>query len=244
MTKQLVFIALPAFGQQNFSLTTSSLMALSKALLANGWDYYFTSQSFPEIAELRNMLATIWYDRTEAEFMLMVDADMGFEPKLVLDMLAFKRELVGGAYPQKQQTARFSLQRKKGGEVIGDHMEVEGIGCGVMLIRRDCMKKLVENGKAQSDHRLAYHTSRGKLEELGCDRIIRAFDKIELEHGILSEDYSFCKRVRESGMSIWANIGYNVSHVGAHAFTACFRDVQQECAEQLTRAQMALKGKA
>lgn len=238
MNKQQVFIAVPAFGQQNFTLMTSALMALAKALLANGWDYYFTCQSFTGIDELRNMLSTIWYDRTQAEFMLQIDADMAFEPALILEMLEFNKAVVGAAYPQKKLETKFVMRLKKDGQEVGNHIEIDMIGAGILLIRRDCMKALLDSGEARSDHRLAFHTSREKLEQLGCDRIIRAFDKIELEHGILSEDYSFCHRVKNVGVEMWANIGHNVSHVGPHVFTACFKDARAAQEKMLAQSRI------
>lgn len=223
-----VFIALPAFGHQNSSKTTASLMALAKVLVAHGYDYYFVEQSLPDIADLRNILTTIWFDKTKADHILQVDADMAFEPQLILDMLAFDKPVVGALYPQKNLPIRFvaKLHDNRPSPVNG-HLQVQGVGGGVLLIRRDCIEGLIEAGAVKSDERIAFHAAGSTLSRLGVTRMIRVFDKIETERGPLSEDYSFCHRYTDIGGEIWANISHPITHVGNYGFTGRFEDVME-----------------
>lgn len=220
-----IFIALPAFGQMNCSRTTFSLMALAKALLKSNTDYYFSDNSFPDIAESRNMLTTIWYDRTQSEHMLFIDADMDFEPQLVMDMLAFDKPLVGCLYPKRTYPLSF-VGRPTAGEQVTDKgfLKVEGIGFGVTLIRRDCIEAMLNSGNATSDNRLANHAAGAMLKGLGIHRLIRAFDRIEVETGYLSEDMAFCKRHRDSGGEVWASVGHKITHIGPHGYSGCYAE--------------------
>lgn len=223
-----VFIALPAFGHTNSSKTTASLMALAKVLLANGYDYYFVDQSLPDIVDLRNILTTIWYDKTKADHLLFVDADMAFEPQLVMDMLAFDKPVVGALYPQKRLPIRFVAKLHDSRPLpVNNHLQVDGVGGGVLLVRRGCLDSLLESGAAKSDDRIAFHASGSTLQKLGVTRMIRAFDKIETERGALSEDYSFCRRYVDIGGEIWANIGHPITHIGDYGYTGRFADVME-----------------
>lgn len=203
-----------------------SLMALAPALGSIGVSYYFSTQSYPDIAELRNMMLTLWYDRLpDAEYMLQVDADMGFQPELVLDMIEIDRPLVGCLYPKKTNPLGFVGKRMPGEpNFLGNFMEVEGIGFGVTLIRRDCITAMLETGVAKSDKRVETHSAGKLLAEWGVKRIIRAFDPIETETGELSEDFSFCRRHRECGGAVWANIAHRITHVGPYGFSGRYAD--------------------
>lgn len=201
-------------------------MALSKALIANGHDYYYATQSYPDIAELRDIFTTLWFDGSDAEYMLQIDADMGFDPQLVLDMLAFDRPLVGCLYPQKDFPIRYHAKLKNGPKRIEQgHLQVEGFGFGITLIRRDCIEEMLESGEASSDTRLSAHSCRDQFSRMGINRLIRAFQKYETESGDLSEDYSFCRRYVNSGGEVWANISHKITHVGYYGFQGRFADV-------------------
>lgn len=238
-----VFIAVPAFGLINTTVTTTSLMELTLALNARGIRYCFTAHTHPNIGELRNLLLTLWYDRlTDVEYMLQVDADMGFPAELVLDMLRFDQPLAGCLYPKKTYPIDFVGRGVPGAPRTNrGFIEVEGFGGGVMLIRRDCITAMLDQGVAKSDERLATHTAGPMLREWGVKRIIRAFDEIETETGRLSEDLSFCRRHIQAGGTCWASGNYRITHVGPHGYSGRFLDRldgrnAQEAAQQASVA--------
>lgn len=203
--------------------TTFSLMALAKALLHSGRDYYFTNWAFPDVAESRNVLTTMWFDKTDAEWMLQIDADMAFPPQLVIDMLAFGQPVTGCLYPKKKYPLEYVGYWNERPPIRDGFMKVEGIGFGVTLIHRSAVAKMLEAGAAQSDERdgdVAGHL----LADLGLTRLIRAFDRIDTDRGRLSEDYSFCERHRQCGGEVWASIAHQITHIGLNGFAGRFAD--------------------
>lgn len=202
-----------------------SLMSLPPALASRGITYCFSTQTYPDIDELRNMMLTLWYDRLpQCTHMLMVDADMGFGPELVLDMFAFDQPLVGCLYPKKTHPIDYVGRGIAGTpKVDRGFIEVEGIGFGVTLIRRDCIDAMIEHG-VQCDDRLSTHAAGPLLAEWGVTRLIRAFDKIETPTGRLSEDLSFCRRHRDCGGTVWAAAHHRITHVGPYGFSGRFLD--------------------
>lgn len=224
-----VFLCLPAFGRVVQADTTASLVRLSGALAMRGIEPVFTTHSYPDIAELRNQMLTLWYDRiSEARYCLMVDADMGFEPQLVLDMLDWDQQLTGCLYPKKTYPVSYVgrlLDEPR--DVHDGFLEVQSIGFGVTLIRRDCVEAILATGNAISDTRIDAFTYGPMLREWGVSRLIRAFDEIETEQGRMTEDYSFCARHRAAGGKVYAATHHRITHVGPHGYSGCFAETAQ-----------------
>lgn len=225
-----IFLCLPAFGRIVQADTTASLVRLSGALAIRGIDPLFTTHSYPDIAELRNQMLTLWYDRIpDAAHCLMVDADMGFEPQLVLDMLALDEQLVGCLYPKKTYPLSYV------GRLLDEtplpragFIEVRAIGFGVTLIRRDGVMAMLEQGAAVFDDRIDAFTYGPMLRQWGVERLIRAFDPIETEQGRMTEDYSFCERHRRAGGKVYAATHHRITHVGPHGYSGCFAQTQTQ----------------
>ena len=97
-----ITIATPAFGEVFYTPYVQSLFRLTRAFHRRKWDTTFSSIAYADIAESRNFLLTRWFDKTDATHLLFVDADMGFPPELVLDMIDFGQPVVGVVYPKRQ----------------------------------------------------------------------------------------------------------------------------------------------
>lgn len=217
-----VFVAFPAFGNVNCTQTTASLVGLVQAFCGRGIQSVFATLSHPDIAELRNMFLTLWLDRSDATHLLFVDADMEFAPELVLDMLALDEPVVGTMYP-KRTGSGFTGALVPNGKQRNGFAEAEGVGAGILLIRRDGVEAMIDNAEAGVDPRAATHCARATLSAIGITRIVRAFDPIETEAGEMSEDLSFCRRHRNGGGTVWANISHPVGHVGQHVFKGSYQ---------------------
>lgn len=229
-----VFIFVPAFGQIVTSTTFLTTHALQQVLASKGIGGMVSTLSFPDIAELRNMVLTIFYDTMDADYLLFVDADMGFPPDLVLDMIMFNEPVVGTIYPQRKMP--LSWAGSGTGEPMterrGNFMLVEGVGMGCTLIRRDVVKTMLEQMPELVDTRLHLHPAGETLREAGANRMIRAFEKLDIpERGLVSEDLSFCIRWNRCIMpdgskgKVWAAIGHKISHVGPFDYCGRYLDV-------------------
>jgi hypothetical protein len=226
-----VFIFIPAYGEMISATTFLSTHAILPTLSQKGIGGGITTLSFPDIAELRNIATTIWYDKVPTSHLLFVDADMGFGSDILIDMLLLNEPLVGALYRHRRDEVswagsgtgeNFSARR-------GLFMEVEGVGMGVTLIRRDCITTMLQNFPEMVDKRIVGHPAKDMLDQAGVDRIIRCFDSLDIpERGKISEDLSFCMRWRQCGGKVWASIGHNIVHVGKKAFSGCFLEHAQQ----------------
>lgn len=185
----------------------------------------FAQMSYPDLEDLRAMFLSIFFDKIDASHILFVDADMQFEPQLVLDMVDFDKPLVGCLYPKRTLPISWVGSKLEGEQVVeSGFLKVEGIGFGVALISRDCVQAMIDGGHAEIDTDLDAHTAGKMLQSQGITRMIRAFDKIKIPGRRLSEDFSFCYRHRQTGGDVWAATHHRVTHIGDYGFGARYVD--------------------
>lgn len=234
-----IYVFVPAFGQQITAATFLTTHALQQTLSSKGIGGGISTLSFPDIAELRGMALTMWYDTMpHVSHLLFVDSDMAFPPDLVLDMLMFDEPLVGTIYRQRKPELGWagSGNGQPVTERRGNFMKVEGVGMGCTLIRRDLITAMLEKMPEIVDTRLALHPAGETMRSAGATRLIRAFEKLDIpERGIVSEDLSFCIRAAQCGIPTWAAVGHKISHVGPYDYQGRYLDV----VEQLQRNQIA-----
>jgi hypothetical protein len=240
-----VFVFVPAFGQQVSATTFLTTHAVQAALASKGIGGGISTLSFPDIAELRSMATTIWYDTLlDSSHILFVDADMGFAPDLVFDMLTFGEPVIGAIYPQRKMPLSWagSGTGENQAERRGNFMRVEGVGMGCTLIHRDAIRIMLDKFPEMVDTRLELHPAAGMLRDTGAKRLIRCFDKIDIpERGQVSEDLSFCMRWNKCGGTVWAAVGHRISHVGPFDYCGRYLDMVEA---QQAQANAAAKAEA
>jgi hypothetical protein len=233
-------IATPAYGEIFYAPYVQTFYRLVRLCERNKWGSSFATISYADIVESRNFLLTHWFDKTDATHLLFIDADMGFDPQLVVDMVALDKPVAGVVYPKRQidlerltrlvtegespprainRAHEFILRRNaRSGPVNKGFIEVDGIGAGVLLIRRDCVEAMLGKMPELSD------TSAKKTSPLAknLDRLIRAFEPLFVDTGRLSEDLAFCHRWRQCGGEIWANVTHEITHIGLHRYKGSY----------------------
>jgi hypothetical protein len=226
----------------NISLPTFlTAFATVQLLGSRGIGIGVTGISTHDIAWVRNFALTVFYDTFKSySHLLMVDSDMAFPAELVLDMLNFDEPLVGGLYRKKNPKVEWAGSGLSEINSRGGFLEVEGLGGGCLLIRRDCVTEMLEKLPHINDTR--ENTSVGfARDEAGLTRIIRAFDQMDNETGgVVSEDISFCRRWRSIGGKVWGAGHHNIQHLGMHSFDGSFLHHAEE-ARKAAAAEEATK---
>ena len=238
-----LFIVVPGFGQIISAATFLCTHALQQTLSAKGIGGGVSTLSFPDIAELRNMATTIWYDCMDSSHLLYIDADMAFSPDLVMDMLTFGEPLVGAIYPQRRLPTSWagSGTGEANAERRGNFMRVEGVGMGVTLIHRSVITTMLQKMPDLVDTRIELHPAKDTLLSAGTNRLIRCFQCLDIpERGMVSEDLSFCIRWNQCGGQVWAAIGHKISHVGPFDYGARYLDhVEEKMRQDAAEAEAA-----
>jgi len=217
---------------------------LVRQLNRRRWDFSFLTVAYAEIAESRNYLLTHWFDKTDASHILFIDADMGFEPDLIVEMVALNKPVVGVIYPRRTvnldriaelaargETSKRAIAkshqyifrpRPRGSKPKSQNgfLEVDGCGTGIMLVQRSCIETMLRTIPNLSDT-----NKRNFLQMESLDRVIRAFDVVRVNGDRLSEDYSLCYRWRHLCKGeIWADQNREVVHMCLHQFKARYSD--------------------
>jgi len=215
-----LMIALPCYGG---NIRMETVAALSELRSALAWQKVPSRQYHHDmcnITTVRNCIITKFYDDLpEYDHLLMVDNDMSFTAKLVVDMIGLKRPLVGTAYHRRQTSPNIwdmlvgePFQEPQ--EIVNGFQQWKYIGAGIMLIKRHVITQMPEKL-----HDLRDNYDPRALGAIGITRVLRFFDEMKTPEGRqLSEDYSFCERWRQCGGDIWANVERNVGHVGTFSF--------------------------
>jgi hypothetical protein len=244
MAEIKIVVATPAHGEMFYAPYVQSVLRLQRAMHQRGWSMRHATVGYAYVAEARNFLLTHWFDKTDATHLLFVDADMGFEPRLVLDMVAFDKPVIGVIYTKRQVDLKRLVALAAKGETedravarahdfilrplrgraprrIKGYVEVEGCGTGIMLIRRDAIATMlkmlpdINDTKAKTTSPLA----------AGLDRLIRAFDNVEVDGVPLMDDFAFCHRWQALCKGeLWARADQSVTHIGLHKFAARYTD--------------------
>jgi hypothetical protein len=239
-----ITVATPAYGEMFYTPYVKSLLQLQSAVMKRGGTLHQSVISYVYVTDSRNFLLTHWYDKSDDPYLLFVDADMGFEPQLIFDMIAFDKPVTGVIYTKRQidlkrlveaagkglaperaiaQAHDFILRplRERPPRREKGFIEVEGIGTGILLIRRDAITTMLEKLPAIND------TNAKKTSPLArnLDRLIRAFDTLDAGGIPLTDDFAFCYRWQALCKGeVWARADQAVTHLGLHRFSSRYTD--------------------
>lgn len=241
LQKRSLFVATPIYGGQPFGHFANSLQDLMLLMQREGLSCK-TKQTFNEslVTRARNFLA-YEFMRSEATHLLFVDADIEFTPDDVLTLLvladpASDKDVVCGAYPKKNITWKKIVSAVKAGfadddpeilsQFVGeffftpvdphaphdlnDPLEVTETGTGFMLIQRRVLERFERTYPDRWYYTDDFNNRR---------RYTSFFDAETVNHRLLSEDFNFCRLVREMGMKVWIAPKVNLSHLGFYKFT-------------------------
>lgn len=240
-----ILICVPAFGQQMAAATAQSIYNVGLHLTVNGIQNTMCFMSAADIAEVRNLFLTTWYDGYPKEVfshLLFVDADMEFPAKLVSDMIEFDKPLMGCLYARRSFPAvavgRCFNTDQSVDDIKQGFLEVHGVGGGVMMIERQVVAKMLEKFPEIIDTRVEGHPGQELLGPAGASkRLVRAFDPFFSDNGLkLSEDLAFCERWKKCGGEVWANVNHLIGHIGPFNYAIRYADYLENKAAEKAKA--------
>ncbi len=234
-----VFICIPAVRGSITTETASTLYSVGQWLTAEGIPNQCILWSAADIAEVRNLMLSMWYDtKPHCDHMLFIDDDMGFHPQLIRDMLKFGKPITGALYARREMQPYVVGAVPDGlafKDIVKGHLKVTAVGAGVLLIKRAAIDEMLKQTPELIDPNSWMLNKVGGT--FGLERIIRAFDPIV---GVgsdgktlrLSEDLSFCRRWHDCGGEIWANVNHKISHIGSFDYHLRYAGVLERQAKQ------------
>ncbi len=189
------------------------------------------------ITRARNELARVFLESGH-DYLMFIDADIGFDANAVATLLAADRDIACGIYPKKevnwagvkraategkideldQHGGAFVFNMVGSGHAVTDEqgfIEVRHGGTGFMLIKRRVFEEL-------APHVPTYRVSSFRDPNTGeYDKpLVHEFfaTSIDSSGALLSEDYHFCELWRKHGGKIHAHPFIRLTHTGTYTY--------------------------
>lgn len=194
------------------------------------------------VTRARNTLVA-FFMQSDCTHLVFIDADIEFKVDDFIRLFAADKDVVVGAYPKKgtnwDAIKRFSIENKDATadqvhaagsdyainfqfsnletrqvEVNNGLIALKDAGTGFMMIKRDCLVKMMEKyPELQYNNDLNVDKSIDKYSFALFDTMID-----EGSRRYLSEDYTFCRRWQKMGGQIWLDPFVNLTHYGFTPF--------------------------
>lgn len=143
----------------------------------------------------RNKFVEIFL-QTEADAMLCIDSDLGWDYDAINKIINTPGDIVGGVYRLKQDDEFYPFHGQRENLRL-PYAAVDSIPTGFMLIKKEAMLKVAEAHP-------------------------RPFQFVMDEEGReWGEDLSFCNRARKLGLSVVARFDITFEHCGVKTWTGC-----------------------
>ena len=212
-----LLLCTPAYNFQCYTFYASTILKLDRLCRKKGIEviYLFRNDSLITIA--RNIMANMFLLETDCSHLIFIDSDMEFEPENILQLIESDKPIIGLICAKKninwnQMSKNIDNYRFNNKEVNVDNiktfgrelnilvnnnnnnniLEVEYIGTGVMLIKREVFEKMKDK----------YHNDYYYYEN---KKYFNFFDSSIVNNKYLSEDYWFCQRWKDLGGNILLN---------------------------------------
>lgn len=244
-----LFVATPCYGGTVGVAYFTSMMQAVQVLSKHGVSMHLNTLSCESlITRARNHQLSVFLGNKEFTHMLFIDSDIGFDPEIIVELIRADFPVSAVPYPKKAydfdrikralakdpETSAADLQ-KSGIEYVvnilnsnstsrevplhkGHFVSVSDAGTGFLMMKRDVLEQMVQaypELKYTNDnaHYKPYDSTSYALFDTMLERGTRRY---------LSEDYAFCRRLRDLGGSIMMATKWSLSHTGVHSFEGNF----------------------
>lgn len=229
-----IFVGTPMLdGSCKEAYTMSVINLCGEAMRRKiGLEFYFLSGE-SILPRARNNIAHNFLYNSDADYLLFIDSDMGFNAAEILDMLNTDKEVISAVCQKKkidwngvknaaQKNVPTSDLPFYGNIYVfqGEHepvrlgsrepVEVDVVGTGILFIHRSVFEHLIPHVKTYRN-----------VEEGTNVRDIHEFFSIGIHpetRVMLSEDFYFSKLWKDNGGKLFVAPWTNVMHIGNHAF--------------------------
>jgi len=232
-----IMIATPMYGGMCTGTYVLGLLHTMNVMRELGVEVrwvHMTNESL--ITRARNELARVFL-ATDCDYLMFIDADIGFDGQAIANLLAVDDDIVCGIYPKKEvnwdsvkravAAGKEDIQDHAGAFVfnmVGDaHVETDSRGAievrhggtGFMLIKRGVFDHL-------APHVPTYRVS--SFQDLETGEYVKPLTyeffatSIDESGALLSEDYHFCELFRRHGGKIHAHPFVRLTHTGTYVF--------------------------
>ena len=214
-----LLVAMPCYGGMVSDKTAKGLFNLGKELRTAGIDHgLLTMANESLVTKARSRIANFFMNNTEYEYVLFIDADIGFTPEDVFKLLTSNKDIVCGAYPMKGIPLRYNYNISKPEVLEGDLVKIENIGFGFALIHRKVFESISNKYGEELKYFPATNNTTYPPTEKEYHNSYHYFLELKKDMSYLPEDFSFFERAKTVGYETWLNTNIRLAHVGSHVY--------------------------
>lgn len=209
-----VCLAIPSYGAMS-PVTVFALAASMRALTKEGiaHDLIILGGNC-HVDDARNSIVREFLQGT-CEYLMFIDSDLSWAPEDLVRMARSTRDVIAGIYPHKQDERTYPVRHLKREFLQAESdgaLEVEGVPTGFLRISRAALLKMAEGAE--------------QYYEQEKDTILtpKVFERtIDPETRLrFSGDYSWCRKWRALGGSIYIDPEIHFGHVGEKEWRGCY----------------------
>jgi len=170
----------------------------------------------------RSQLVALAMELDDWTHIIMSDSDMGFNVNDLCQLVLADKDVIGAVAPVKSYPVATNASTGSGIlKTEGDLNQCNYVGSGLLCIKRETIEVLYD----KYEDSLSFYTVDGHRGDQSRYKVIDLFATItngghETDPDLyLTEDYAFCKRVRDAGLEVWQHTKVNPSHTGQHTFS-------------------------
>lgn len=200
---QKVFLATTAYDSPDASYTYSIARSMEALSAAGIQSAYYLLQGNCHVDDARNAVVRDFLDSDCTE-LVFLDADVSWEPGVLVALCGIDRDIVGGVYPYRRESEEETMPVRHLPQISVDEdglIEVEGLPTGFMRIKRH----VIETMAATAKHFLK---DNGKPHPV-------LFERDYFGGGRRGGDIRFCMVWREMGGKVFAAPELRLGHAGS-----------------------------
>ncbi len=213
-TNRRICLAIMAYDARIHVRTAMCLMSAMVACASKGWGFtYILRESDSMVARGRSFLASQFLTNPQCEGctdLVMIDTDLCWDGDEFVRLIEHPVDVVGGAYPFKDDTGNFPLQWPPDGLKEENGLwRVQSVTPGFCRITRKALEKI------SRERPWLEFKDKGNAEG---QRSWMFFDNIARHTGVYDEGYIFCDHWRAVGGQVYLDPHLNITHIGLKAY--------------------------
>jgi hypothetical protein len=196
----MILIATPSFDGTVVMDYAKSLAAEVHHLINAGQEVLFADvRGCAYVDKARDTLIHQFLYKTPADYLMFIDADIGWNPGDICRLIERDKNFIAGMYSTKETPCAFRCDLT--GETDGDLLQANGVPGGFVLIKREAMQQLVD-----AHPELMYHDP-----QVG-EKICAITHQYIKDATYVREDIALCRRWSEVGDGVWIDPEVKLRH--------------------------------
>ena len=144
------------------------------------------------------------------EYLVFIDSDLGWQGDAINQLIAHKKDIVGGAYRIKHDTELYPVTYRTD-EIQDSLLRANSLPGGFLCIHRSVIKRMA-----------SAYPSYECVVKGAFKRVPALFSRVLMDDRMVSEDIMFCKRAVAAGYDLWLDPNITFGHIGSKAFIGNF----------------------